>query len=189
MRYLDLPAFSSWFFFVPRRGALISSSRAVVELDDSGGVCRGYTELSPKIEQRASKGTEESYAISSLVKRGWKPFRVCRQGGFDPPLRVKPCFQGEKERDSALMPRASCAVDNKRDSRHHSQRERMGPPRCKINELYRTWICTHWQQVMCMYKFDRREISLRPRSCASEKSARFCRFARSISGIRSRDKI
>ncbi|EGI61400.1 hypothetical protein G5I_10398 [Acromyrmex echinatior] len=75
VRYLDLPASSSWFFFVPRRGALISSSRAVAELDDSGGVCRGYTQLSPRIEQRASKETEESYAISSLVKRGCKPFR------------------------------------------------------------------------------------------------------------------
>ncbi|KYN40156.1 hypothetical protein ALC56_05099 [Trachymyrmex septentrionalis] len=54
VRYLDLPASSSWFFFVPRRGALISSSRAVAELDDSGGGCRGYTQLSPRIEQRAS---------------------------------------------------------------------------------------------------------------------------------------
>ncbi|KYN16508.1 hypothetical protein ALC57_11232 [Trachymyrmex cornetzi] len=99
VRYLDLPASSSWFFFVPRRGALISSSRAVAELDDSGGVCRGYTQLSPRIEQRASKETEESYAISSLVKRGCKPFRVRRQRGFDPPLRVKPRFHKEKERE------------------------------------------------------------------------------------------
>ncbi|KYM81671.1 hypothetical protein ALC53_07833 [Atta colombica] len=80
VRYLDLPASSSWFFFVPRHGALISSSRAVAELDDSGGVC-------------------ESYAISSLVKRGCKPFRVRRQRGFDPPLRVKPRFHREKERE------------------------------------------------------------------------------------------
>jgi len=45
VRYLDLPASSSWFFFVPRRGALISSSRAVAELDDSGGVCRVHAAL------------------------------------------------------------------------------------------------------------------------------------------------
>lgn len=70
----------------------------------------GYTQLSPRIEQRASK--ERRATLSPL---SWK--RVAspsgrRQRGFDPPLRVKPRFHREKERErerieKARLPRAS----------------------------------------------------------------------------------
>lgn len=47
----------------------------------------------------------------------------------------------ERKREIKSSP-ASCAVDNKRNARHNSQRERMGPSSCKVNKLHRTWICT-----------------------------------------------
>jgi len=144
----------------------------------------GYTQLSPRIEQ--SKQRDRGELRYLLVKRGCKPFRVRRQRGFDPPLRVKPRFHREKERERierARLPRASCAVDNKRDARHNSQREWTSSPCCKVNEHHRAWICTLWQQVTCTYKFDRHETSLRPHSCAFEKSAQLLRFAQSISNV------
>lgn len=118
MRYLDLPASSSWFFFVPRRGALISFWRAVAELDDSGGVCQGYSSLflslslspSPLISSwtERKRGDRERRVISSLMKRGWKPFGALWKGGFEPPLRVKPRFQGER---ACLVPRVQLTIN------------------------------------------------------------------------------
>lgn len=66
--------------------------------------------------------------------------------GLIPRCAVKPRFQRERERERAQS-RVSCAVDNKRDARHNSQRERTSPSRCKVNELHRTGVYTRWQQV------------------------------------------
>lgn len=97
--------------------------------------------LLPCVEQKATSGGQR--VIFSLVKRGWKPFGVLWKGGFEPPLRVKPRFQGERAR---LVPRVQLTI-NAMLAVIHSGNEWVRCRVAKLTNFIEPKIYTHWQQV------------------------------------------
>lgn len=77
------------------------------------------------------------------MKRGWKPFGALWKGGFEPPLRVKPRFQGERV---CFVPRVQLTI-NAMLVVIHSGNEWVRRRVAKLTNFIELGLYTHWQQV------------------------------------------
>lgn len=114
------------------------------------------------------RGDRERRVISSLMKRGWKPFGALWKGGFEPPLRVKPRFQGER---ACLVPRVQLTI-NAMLAVIHSGNEWVRRRVAKLTNFIepRDILAIYSLATsICMCKFGRRETSLWSRSCTVRK--------------------
>ncbi|TGZ45814.1 hypothetical protein DBV15_02643 [Temnothorax longispinosus] len=124
-------------------------TRAVAELDDSGGVCRGYTQLSPRVEQRDQAKGQRRATLSLLS-----------------PEKGLEALQGVSAREGSI-PRCALTINAMLLAIIRSGSEWVRRV-AKLTNFIGTQICTHRQQVMC--KSDRRETLLYGRAAARPKN-------------------